>query len=43
MVYDLAQPYFTGMPHHPTHPPFLTLRPLAINPGPDGTFSGFLR
>jgi kynurenine formamidase len=23
MVYDLAQPYFTGMPHHPTHPPFL--------------------
>jgi kynurenine formamidase len=23
MIYDLAQPYFTGMPHHPTHPPFL--------------------
>ena len=22
-VYDLAQPYFTGMPHHPSHPPFL--------------------
>src|ERR1700693_906126 len=22
-VYDLAQPYFTGMPHHPVHPPFL--------------------
>jgi kynurenine formamidase len=22
-VYDLAQPYFVGMPHHPTHPPFL--------------------
>ena len=22
-VYDLAQPYFIGMPHHPTHPPFL--------------------
>lgn len=22
-VYDLAQPYFTGMPHFPTHPPFL--------------------
>ena len=21
--YDLAQPYFTGMPHHPAHPPFL--------------------
>ena len=22
-IYDLAQPYFTGMPHHPSHPPFL--------------------
>jgi kynurenine formamidase len=22
-VYDLAQPYFIGMPHFPTHPPFL--------------------
>lgn len=22
-VYDLSQPYFTGMPHHPVHPPFL--------------------
>jgi kynurenine formamidase len=22
-VYDLAQPYFPGMPHHPAHPPFL--------------------
>jgi kynurenine formamidase len=22
-VYDLAQPYFAGMPHHPSHPPFL--------------------
>ncbi|MDX1985036.1 MAG: cyclase family protein [Bryobacteraceae bacterium] len=22
-VYDLAQPYFVGMPHHPIHPPFL--------------------
>jgi len=22
-MYDLAQPYFTGMPHHPSHPPFL--------------------
>lgn len=22
-VYDLAQPYFVGMPHHPSHPPFL--------------------
>jgi kynurenine formamidase len=22
-VFDLAQPYFAGMPHFPTHPPFL--------------------
>src|SRR5438552_2414335 len=22
-VYDLAQPYYIGMPHHPVHPPFL--------------------
>ncbi len=22
-MYDLAQPYFIGMPHHPSHPPFL--------------------
>jgi len=22
-IYDLGQPYFTGMPHYPTHPPFL--------------------
>lgn len=22
-VYDLGQPYFAGMPHYPTHPPFL--------------------
>jgi kynurenine formamidase len=22
-TYDLAQPYFVGMPHHPSHPPFL--------------------
>jgi len=22
-VFDLAQPYFVGMPHHPVHPPFL--------------------
>src|SRR5262249_50079474 len=21
--YDLGQPYFVGMPHHPVHPPFL--------------------
>jgi kynurenine formamidase len=22
-IFDLAQPYYTGMPHHPAHPPFL--------------------
>ena len=22
-VFDLAQPYFPGMPHHPSHPPYL--------------------
>jgi kynurenine formamidase len=22
-TFDLAQPYFVGMPHHPAHPPFL--------------------
>jgi len=22
-VYDLAQPWYVGMPHHPNHPPFL--------------------
>ena len=22
-IYDLAQPYFVGMPHFPTHPPYL--------------------
>ena len=22
-VFDLAQPYYVGMPHHPNHPPFL--------------------
>jgi kynurenine formamidase len=22
-IYDLGQPYFAGMPHHPVHPPFL--------------------
>jgi kynurenine formamidase len=22
-LYDLGQPYFVGMPHHPSHPPFL--------------------
>ena len=23
MVYDLAQPYYPGMPHNPSHPPYL--------------------
>ena len=22
-IYDLGQPYFVGMPHYPTHPPYL--------------------
>jgi kynurenine formamidase len=22
-IYDLGQPYFVGMPHHPAHPPYL--------------------
>ena len=22
-IFDLAQPYFVGMPHHPSHPPYL--------------------
>lgn len=22
-IYDLSQPYFTGMPHHPAHPPYM--------------------
>jgi kynurenine formamidase len=22
-IYDLGQPYYVGMPHHPAHPPFL--------------------
>ena len=22
-MFDLAQPYFVGMPHHPSHPPYL--------------------
>ena len=22
-IYDLGQPYFAGMPHHPSHPPYL--------------------
>ncbi len=22
-IFDLSQPYFVGMPHHPAHPPFL--------------------
>ncbi len=36
-VYDLAQSYFPGMPHFPTHPPFLhgltRLHGDTVNPG----------
>jgi len=37
-VYDLAQPYFVGMPHYPTHPPFLfsLTRQHGEYPGPEG-------
>ena len=37
-VYDLAQPYFVGMPHYPTHPPFLfsLTREHGEYPGPEG-------
>ncbi|HEY2845004.1 MAG TPA: cyclase family protein [Bryobacteraceae bacterium] len=37
-IYDLAHPYFVGMPHYPTHPPFsfsLT-REHGEYPGPEG-------
>lgn len=36
-VYDLGQPYYTGMPHHPNHPPFaysLTKKHGDIRVGP---------
>jgi kynurenine formamidase len=36
-IYDLSQPYFIGMPHFPTHPPFLfsltKLHGDVVNPG----------
>ncbi len=37
-VYDLAQPYFVGMPHFPTHPPFLfsLVREHGDQVGPQG-------
>lgn len=37
-VYDLAHPYFVGMPHYPTHPPFLfsLTREHGEYPGPEG-------
>lgn len=37
-VYDLAQTYFVGMPHYPTHPPFLfsLTRAHGDYPGPEG-------
>jgi kynurenine formamidase len=40
-VYDLAQAYFTGMPHHPTHPPFLysLIKEHGEYVGPNGSSS----
>jgi kynurenine formamidase len=40
-VYDLAQPYFVGMPHHPSHPPFLfsLVKQHGEYVGPGGTSS----
>jgi kynurenine formamidase len=40
-VYDLAQPYFVGMPHHPSHPPFLfsLVKQHGEYVGPTGTSS----
>ena len=40
-VFDLAQPYFPGMPHHPTHPPFLfgLVKQHGDYVGPGGTSS----
>jgi kynurenine formamidase len=37
-VYDLSQPYFIGMPHFPTHPPFLRslTREHGEHVGPEG-------
>jgi kynurenine formamidase len=37
-VYDLSQPYFIGMPHFPTHPPFLhsLTRAHGEHIGPEG-------
>jgi len=37
-VYDLAQTYFVGMPHYPTHPPFLysLTREHGEHIGPEG-------
>ena len=37
-VYDLSQPYFVGMPHFPTHPPFLfsLTREHGDHVGPEG-------
>lgn len=37
-VYDLAHPYFVGMPHYPTHPPFFfsLTRGHGEYPGPEG-------
>ncbi|HLK50784.1 MAG TPA: cyclase family protein [Bryobacteraceae bacterium] len=37
-IYDLAHTYFVGMPHYPTHPPFLfgLTRAHGEYPGPEG-------
>ncbi|HEY1242910.1 MAG TPA: cyclase family protein [Bryobacteraceae bacterium] len=37
-IYDLSHPYFMGMPHYPTHPPFLfgLTRAHGEYPGPEG-------
>ncbi len=40
-MYDLAQPYYVGMPHHPVHPPFLfgLTKKHGDTVTPDGTSS----
>jgi len=40
-IYDLGQPYFVGMPHHPMHPPFLfsLTKMHGDYVGPNGTSS----
>jgi kynurenine formamidase len=40
-VFDLGQPYFVGMPHHPSHPPYLysLVKQHGEYPGPGGASS----